>query len=399
MAKFFGIVAILLAVTGGVRAAEEPSLLIWINGDKGYKGIEEIAERFTENTGVPVRVEHPDGVPDRFMQATQAGKGPDILIWAHDRLGEWADAGLLMSVDPTPAFRAAIFPQALEAFTHQGRLWAFPIAMEATTLIVNTDLLAPEEVPQNLADCAALVPKLAEKGAYPILWDYNNAYFTWGFLAASGGQIYGRTADGGYDPKVVGVDGESVVEAAGTIRRMIQEGTMRAAASYAVAESLMAHGQLAMFVSGPFAWDNLRKAGIPFAIARLPGFDGQPGRPFVGVLGAMLNRSSQNLDLAQEFLEYYLITPKGLAAMDKHVPVGVPARKDAYQAMAGDPRIRGLMANIEVGTLMPNIPEMGAFWSAMTSAMNLITTGGDSAADALHNAAQRMRRAVGVADE
>lgn len=383
-----------LVAAGVAWAGDGDGLLVWVNGDKGYAGIEEIGRIFEENTGISVKVEHPDGVPDRFVQATQSGKGPDILIWAHDRLGEWADAGLLMPVDPSPAFKAMVFDQAWEAFTHGGKVWAFPIAMEATTLLVNTNLLALDEVPANLADCAGLSERMTAKGAMPILWDYNNAYFTWGFLAAGGGEIFGRTADGGYDPTVVGVDGASVVAMAETVQRMIRDGTMPRAASYSVAEALMAQGRLAMFVSGPFAWENLRKSGIPFAVARLPGVGGEPGRPFVGVLGAMANRFSDKLDLAQEFLEQYLITPTGLSAMDRHVAIGVPARKDAYRVMSADPNIRGLMSNIEVGTMMPNIPQMGAFWSAMESALSLITTGRDTAEGALGNAARRMRSAA-----
>ena len=60
---------------------EEGKLVIWINGDKGYEGIEKIAEDFTRDTGVAVRVEHPEDAVSKFEQAAAAGKGPDIWIW------------------------------------------------------------------------------------------------------------------------------------------------------------------------------------------------------------------------------------------------------------------------------------------------------------------------------
>ena len=290
-------------------AWQENSLLIWINGDKGYQGISEIGARFTEATGIPVTVEHPDGAPDKFANAAQSGKGPDIMIWAHDRLGEWADNGLLMPVDPSPAFRANVFPKAWEAFTHRGRLWGFPIAMEATTLIYNRDLISPDQIPADLDGIRALAPALREKGAAPILWDYNNTYFTWGLLAAGGAQIFARTSSGDYDPADVHVDDPSAVEAATVLVSLLRDGLIARSASYSVAEAQMNQGRLAMFISGPFAWENLRKSGIDFGIALVPGLHGQPGRPFVGVLGAMFNRSSPNLDLAQEFLEHWLVPP------------------------------------------------------------------------------------------
>jgi maltose/maltodextrin transport system substrate-binding protein len=50
------------------------------------------------------------------------------------------------------------------------------------------------------------------------------------------------------------------------------------------------------------------------------------------------------------------------------------------------------MRNIEVGLLMPNIPQMGVFWSSMESALATITAGRATPQEALDNAAQRMRR-------
>jgi maltose/maltodextrin transport system substrate-binding protein len=67
-------------------------LLVWISVDKGWRGLAELAKKFEKDLGIPVKVETPDGLTDKFQSAAQSGKGPDIVIWAHDRLGEWADA-------------------------------------------------------------------------------------------------------------------------------------------------------------------------------------------------------------------------------------------------------------------------------------------------------------------
>ena len=314
------------------------------------------------------------------------------MIWAHDRLGEWADTGLLLPIDPDPAFTNRIFPKALAAFTHRGRLWGYPLAMESTGLIYNKALISENEIPANLADCAQLVPRLKAQNAAPILWDYNNAYFTFGLLAADGGYIFGQGPDGAYDVADVGVDRPGAVAGLEAIVGLIRAGVLPSSLSYSVAEAQMNQGQLAMFVSGPFAWENLKKSGIDFGVTTIPGVNGQPARPFVGVVGAVFNRSSPNLDLAQEFLENYLITPQGLDAMDHHVPLGVPALIDAYRAKAADPHVAGSMKNIEVGLLMPNIPQMGVFWSAMESALATATSGRAEPRAALENARQRMLR-------
>ena len=387
------LLGLLLATAPLPASAWEPgALLIWINGDKGYAGIAEIGRIFEQNLGIPVVVEHPEGATDKFFHAAKSGQGPDIMIWAHDRLGEWADTGLLLPIDPDPAFTNRIFPTALEAFTHRGRLWGYPLARESTGLLYNKALIREDEIPADLADCAQLAPRLKALGAVPILWDYNNAYFTFGLLAADGGYIFGKRPDGSYDVADVGVAHPAAIAAMDAVVGLIQAKVLPSSLSYSVAEAQMNQGKLAMFVSGPFAWENLKKSGIDFGVTTIPGVNGQPARPFVGVVGAVFNRSSPNLDLAQEFLENYLITPQGLDAMDQHVPLGVPALIDAYRAKAADPLIAGSMKNIEVGTLMPNIPQMGVFWSAMESALATITSGRSPPRDALENARQRMLR-------
>jgi maltose/maltodextrin transport system substrate-binding protein len=307
-----------------VRAGTPPRLLIWINGDKGYRGIEEVGRIFERHTGVPVVVEHPEGATDKFFHAARSGQGPDLMIWAHDRLGEWADAGLLLPIDPDPALLPRIFPKAWEAFTHRGRLWGYPLAMESTGLIYNKALISEDEIPRQLADCARLAPRFREQDAHVLMWDYNNTYFTFGLLASAGGYVFGRHPDGSWNTADVGVNHPACVRAMETVVSLIRSGVLPASLSYSIAESRMNQGKLALFISGPFAWENLRKSGIDFGVTTLPGLDGNPGRPFVGVVGAVFNRASPHLDLAQEFLEHNLLTPSGLHAMDRPVPLGVP---------------------------------------------------------------------------
>ena len=386
----FSVLSLAWALTAGAFSSNE--LLIWINGDKGYEGIREIGKIFEENTGIPVIVEHPEGATDKFFHAAKSGQGPDIIIWAHDRLGEWADTGLLLPIDPSPVFTNRIFPKAWTAFQHCGRWWGYPIAMESPGLIYNRALIAEDEIPANLADCAQLAPRLQSQGVVPIMWDYNNAYFTYGLLAADGGYIFGQREDGSYDTTDIGVNQPAAVAAMSAVVELIRAKVLPASLSYSIAEAQMNQGRLAMFISGPFAWENLKKSGIDFGVTTIPGVNGQPARPFVGVVGAMFNRASPNLDLAQEFLEHYLITPRGLAAMDSHVPLGVPALIESYETMAADPHIAGAMKNIEVGTLMPNIPQMGVFWSAMESALATITSQRATPQGALDNAQARMAR-------
>ena len=162
--------AIGLAVTLGLplaaqAAIEEGKLVIWINGDKGYKGLAQVGEKFTADTGIKVEVAHPDSATDKFQQAAATGNGPDIFIWAHDRLGEWAQSGLIAPINPSAKNKAEIEDFAWDAVTYQGKLWGYPMAVEATGLIYNKALVKTppkttgelvEASPQNRQSIAPL---------------------------------------------------------------------------------------------------------------------------------------------------------------------------------------------------------------------------------------------------
>ena len=86
----------------------------------------------------------------------------------------------------------------------------------------------------------------------------------------------------------------------------------------------------------------------------------RPGKPFVGVFTALINRSSPNTDIAAQFLEKNVCTVDGLKAIDADAPLGVPSVIALADEMsAKNPLIRGTYENALNGVVMPNIPADG----------------------------------------
>ena len=377
------------ATLGGSAFASEPGkLLIWINGDKGYNGLQKIGDEFAKKTGVQVTVEHPEDAPGKFQQAAAAGKGPDIWIWPHDRIGEWIAGGLLQPVTPGKKVVADIDPLALKAFTVGGKTWGYPISIEAVALVYNKALVPTP--PKTFDEVIALDKKLSAQGKKAILWDYNNTYFTWPLLAANGGYPFKLKADGTYDAADSGVANAGAVKGAEMLDKMIKSGVMPKGASYADMEAGMSQGKVAMMINGPWSWDNLKKSNIDFGVARIPAVGGKKAAPFVGVLGAMINKSSQNRDVAVEFIENYMLSVKGLKMINDDVPLGTPASKALYAELKSNPNIQATMASAQDGAPMPNIPEMGRFWSSMASALQNMTEGRQAPKEARDAAAKRI---------
>jgi maltose/maltodextrin transport system substrate-binding protein len=376
-----------------VFAWAEGELLVWINKDKGYRGLVELGDRFAKNLHVSVKVETPDDLTAKFQSAARSGKGPDIVIWAHDRIGEWAEAGFLRPLQITDEFKRDFIPMSFDAVTYNNRIWGYPLALEAISLIYNKKYVTGKP-PAQLSQIPPFATQLRAKNPniIPLMWDYNTPYFSWPFLASAGGYPFRKTANG-YDVSDIGVNNAGAVLGLEAIVDLIHLGVVPRGASYSVTDQKMNAGELAMMISGPWAWANLQKSGIDFGVASVPGVAGNPGRPFVGVLSALVNESTPNVDLVRQFIEKYVDTPDGLKSLNADVPLGVPALKTLMDEMtATNPLIKVTSEDVQNGVLMPNIPQIGKFWSAMAAAIQIATNGQASAQAALDDARKNMEK-------
>jgi maltose/maltodextrin transport system substrate-binding protein len=371
----------------------DDELLVWINGDKGYRGLAEVGRKFEREVGIKIVVEHPEGLTDKFQAAAENDNGPDIVFWMHDRLGEWVNAGLLRPINVPEDFKRKFLPISWDAVTHKQEIYGYPLALEVLSLIYNKRYV-PSPPPTQLGDLPAFAKQL--KNRYPnvitIMWDYKIPYFSWPFLASAGAYPFKKYSSY-YDPSDIGVDTPGAVKALAMIVDLINEGILPRSASYTVMEQKMSSGELAIMISGPSAWHKLRKCEIDFGLAPIPGIDGNPGRPFVGVLTALINRSTPHSDFATQFIEQYVATDDGLKCINADVPIGVPALKTAYDEMsAQEPLIQAAYENALRGEMMPNIPQMGKFWNSMQPAIQNATNGQLSPQAALKNAKKNMEK-------
>ncbi|MDX1465218.1 MAG: maltose/maltodextrin ABC transporter substrate-binding protein MalE [Halomonas sp.] len=387
----------LLAATLSAGAAlpamafEDDTLTIWIGDNKGPQGIREVAERFTADTGIAIDIVHPDDMTNRFQQAAGSGQGPDIVIFAHDRMGEWAQSGLLKSIAPSDTYRDRYFDFTWDAVEWNGETYGYPISVESLGLIYNKALV--ETPPESFAELARLDAELVKEGKKAILFNYGEPYFSWPLLAANGGYSF-RHADSGYDTSDIGVNNAGAVAGAERLRELIESGVLPEGTDYSVTDTRFNQGEVAAMISGPWAWSNLEKSGIDFGVALLPRVGDERAKPMFGVMAAMINSASPNDFLATEFLENYLLEEEGLRTFNSDSSLGAVAHRAYQQELESDPRIAATLANAELGSPMPNIPEMGAFWSAMEPALQNIGSGRQSPQAALDAAAERIRTAI-----
>ena len=380
------------AVTSAAQAAEPGRLTIWINADKGYQGLQKVGDDYTRKTGIRVVVQHFDNAVDRFEAAMKATpkEAPDIWIWPHDRIGDWVQRGWLAPIKPGDAMRNDIVQVAWDGFTIGGKVWGYPMSVEAVALIYNKALVPTP--PKSFEEMLTLHDKLKTRGIRAIGWETGSPYFTWPLMAAGGGYVFQRKIDGTYDPRDTGINHPAAVRGAEFVQKLIAAGVIpQGGLSYADAEADMQDGKQAMWITGPWAWEGLKNNNIDFGVAPLPTLGGKSARPFVGVLGAMLVQGTPNRTAAIDFLENHLLKPGGLAQVNAAKPLGVPASKQMFWTLYADPRIRTSMDAIYAGRSMPSNSEMTLFWQHLSTALRDINTGTRTPKEALDAAAAQIR--------
>lgn len=382
MKKTLSLTAILMATAMPAVALEEGVITIWTGDNRDKAALEQAVAPFTEDLGIEVTVEIVDpDLPQKFQQAAATGDGPDIVLWAHDRFGEWASGGLIAPVQPSDSWSEDILPAAMDAVQFDGKTWGYPLAVEAVTLIYNKDLI--ETPPATFEEIAAL-----EVDGQKILWDYNNTYFTMPMLMAGGGYAF-QKVDGSYDGSTTGVNTDGAIAGAEVLKSLFDDGVMPQGVDYGVMDGAMNNGEVAMVLNGPWSWAAFEASGLNFGVAPIPTVGGEVSPPFLGVQALGINAASPNADLAVELIENYLATDEGLAIWNAKNGLGALADASAAEAQ-NNPLVTDMLAVAANGVPMPSNPEMGAFWAAMGPALTNITSGASSPADALNDAAARI---------
>ncbi|MCZ7541784.1 MAG: maltose ABC transporter substrate-binding protein [Anaerolineae bacterium] len=380
------VIALVVGALPALTSAQAPSLLIWTDETRSAV-IEELGASFSEEYGVELVVQQMGfgDIRDQLRIAAPAGEGPDIIIGAHDWLGELVTNGMLAPVDLGDAVEN-FAPAAIQGFTWDGELYGVPYAIENIGFFYNTDLVptAPETWDEVVEISKALMDE--GKAEYGFIRQIGDPYHFFPIQTAFGGYIFGLDELGNYNAEDVGVDNEGSVAALQWLQGLIKDGMMPSSLEGGDAEALFQDSKAAMYITGPWNIQRFVDAGVNFEIAPIPvGPEGDPGRPFLGVQAFMVSAFSQNPLLAQAFLTEWVATEDVQYALYEQGN-RAPALLSA-QELVDDPYLAALAEAGAVGQPMPAIPAMSAVWTAWTDAITLAMQNPDQDAVALATAA------------
>jgi arabinogalactan oligomer/maltooligosaccharide transport system substrate-binding protein len=378
-------------------AAGAASLVIWAD-EKRAKAIKPLAEKWATDNGVTVTVEAiTSDIQTKFKTASQGGTGPDIVVWAHDVIGDFVRNG---AIDPIQMSDTSMFdPIAVKGMTFNGQLYGIPYSVENIALIRNTDLTTA---------CPATMEELVKTGQQVIkdgkasqimalqVGQKGDAYHIYPLFTSGGGSYFATTATGDPDPKTVTVDSAESIAAGQKLYELGEKGVgaLKRSIDDKNAISTFTGAKTPFLVSGPWAIADITKAKVNYDICEIPPFaDGQKASPFIGVNGFYLASKGKNKALAEEFLTTLVPTTDFQVGLYQAEPRRPALTAAVDQVKATDPNIPKFAAAAVNGTILPAIPEMGQVWGPFGNAEAAIVGGADPATS-LQAAAKAIRDGI-----
>jgi arabinogalactan oligomer/maltooligosaccharide transport system permease protein len=390
------------AISPAANAETEPLVLWHAYGDGEAEALAKVLAAFeAANPGERVQaVRLPFGVlASRLESAVPTGNGPDLFIDAHERLGRYAQRGVVQPLDPTadPTWDttlAALEPAHVDALRYDGALYGWPLSAKAIALFINRRLIK-----SDIPDDAGLESRLRQpfpEGVWPLAVEGEDAYFAAPFFHAYGARLYD---DGGF---ALARDGAATPEATAALTRiaaLFADRLIPPEPDGALIGRLFGSGQAAYAISGPWLAASL-PATLDVAVIPLPALeDAGPLRPFVTVEAvfraatpapnpARAARATRAARLAA-----YLVGPDSawLRATEAHQVV---SHRATWDRLPPDPTMRAFRDAAATGLVMPSDPRMSQVFEPTTRAIRSVVRGGVDPAAALADAAARFENAV-----
>jgi len=388
----------LIAIAPALASAE---LIVWHAYRGGEKAaFEQVIAMYNEQQSDDDAKARPLAVPydayaDKITAAIPRGKGPDVYIFAQDRLGGWVEAGKTVeSVDfyVDDELLDTLLPGMIDAMTYRDTIFGIPLNYKSITMIYNKAIV--DDPPETVSELIELAKKHTNiaSGNFGLAYEYSNYFFHAALMNAFGGRVF---APG---PEPVIDSPENVAAIKEMLRWYKTEGVLPDDPSAALISSLFNSGKAPIVFSGPWFLGEI-EADVDYGLAPLPRVEaagGAPMRPWLTIEGVYISPQTEKLDEAFEFARY-LVSEE--AAVVLALEGGqMPTNKAVYERaeIATNETVSAFREQLKTAVPMPNYAEMTLMWSPVTTAMNKIVKGSASPEAALREAQQKVKKDIDV---
>ena len=350
------------------------SLTVWAD-DTRYSQIQELAKDFTAATKVDVQVvqKSQTDMGQEFISQVPTGNGPDIMVTAHDGLGQLVKNGVISPVDLGDA-KSKFSEAAIQGVTYDGKTYGVPYAVESVALVRNNKLTS--DSPKTFDEMVASGKKAGSE--YPFVVQMGtdgDPYHLYAFETSFGNEVFKQSADGSYTSDLT-LGGAGASEFTQWLKEQGAAKTLNPNITADVAKDAFLKGKAAYMVTGPWNVTAAKEAGLDVSVLPIPSAGGKEAKPFVGVQTFYQSSKTQNQVLVNKFFQY--LETKEAQSKLQQLGGRVPAMIEVADSLT-DENLKQFASIAGSGLPMPAIPEMKAVWDYWGKTEVAIVNGADPA--------------------
>ena len=373
----------LTACGGSSDSADANKLVIW--HDKEEAVIAALSDYLAQAApDLDVQFEKKTSLTDSLkLVGNDPSAAPDLFLFAHDKIGVFAEMGILAPVAPLleDGTLDAFLPMTIDAATYKGTLYQLPLYFETLLFMYNRRYMRDEEVPATTEALYSYMENNTGRGRYGFVEQHSTAYYCAAWIHGFGGSIIDSSA-------VPFPDEQAVQEALAYHLKFVK--LMPGETEYNTVNTLFLEGKADATIGGPWMVPSAREAGIDLGIAPMPTVDetGLALAPYSGVQGLhVLKAAAEKKTDAVKALLRALAKPEigtSLALASGCAPANSECYEDAR--VAEDPLVQAMRQTAEIAVPMPNIPEMDVMWTVVSNLLTDVNLSGKDIASSFQAA-------------
>lgn len=373
-----------LAACGSGKTQTDPNrLVIW--HDKEDAVIETLSAYLKEALpDAEIVFEKKTSLTDSLkLVGNDPNSAPDLFIFAHDKIGVFAEMGILSPV--TELLEEGVLEDyldmTLEAASYKGTLYQLPLYFETLMFMYNRRYMQDEEVPATTDELLSYMEANTGRGRYGFVEQHSTAYYSAAWIHGFGGSIIDSQGEPFPNP-------DAVKDALRYHLKFVE--LMPGETEYATVNTLFLEGKADATIGGPWMVPSARAAEIDLGIAPMPVVDatGMVLAPYSGVQGVhVLKFAAEN---KTETVKAFLAA---LTAPEVGVSLALasgcaPANSKCYEdpAVANDALVQAMRETAQIAVPMPNIPEMDVMWTVTSNLLTDVNLSGKDVDSAFEEA-------------
>lgn len=368
------------------------TITIWHDKEDAVIAVLENAVKVLE-PDIHVVFEKKSGMTESLkLVGNDKNAAPDMYFFAHDKIGVYAEMGILTPITELLGEDAlsGYVPLTVQGAAYKGKIYQVPLYFETLLFMYNKKYMAESDVPATTEQLYSYMQRKTKYGHYGFVEQHSTPYYAAGWIHGFGGQII--TEDG--KPCL---DNDEVKAALAYHKKFVD--LMPGETEYATVNTLFTEGMAHATIAGPWFVPTVRAAGIDVGIAPMPVVDetGLPLAPYSGIQGlhvlkvAVQQKKGPIIKVLQTLMQ-----PEISIKLAK-VSGCAPAIESCYQSeeVTGDALIMAMKQTAETAVPMENIPEMDVMWTVVGNLLTNVNMSGQNVDEA---AAAAQKKAVELID-